>query len=140
MTRSVDHQLYDLFANVCKIISENDESKQAIATALDVIVRELHEERAPRRNETISEMKGVDQILADFDPGNSPAVQGLIRHFGGMLSRPELFSIAECVRNLQPTSMTPLTRMERRRKSTLLKWYDTNWTAIEPLLSRIDFD
>jgi hypothetical protein len=104
------------------------------------MVRELHQESSPRRSETVAEMKELEDRLGNFDPTKSPAFQGLVRHFGSILSRPELYSIAQCVREMQPASMTPLTRMERRRKSALLKWYDTNWTSIEPLLTRIDFD
>jgi hypothetical protein len=140
MARPIHVQLYPLFADLYAIAAGKDESKQSIEAALDRIVRELHQESSPRRSETVAEMKQLEDKLGNFDPTNSPAFHGLVRHFGSILSRPELYSIAQCVREMQPTSMTPLTRMERRRKSALLKWYDTNWTTIETLLSRIDFD
>jgi hypothetical protein len=85
-------------------------------------------------------MKGVDAMLGNFDPAASPALAGIRLHFGVMPSRPELFSIAEVVHDLDPNSITPLTRMHKRRKMALLKWFDANWQAIQPLLNRLDFD
>jgi hypothetical protein len=140
MRQSVQNQLYDLFGNVYRILHDKEDAQAGIESALDVIVRELHQESSHRRSETISEMKGVEKMLDGFDPDRSPAIEGISRHFGLLPSRPELFSIAECLRDMQPTIMTPLTRMHRRRKMALLKWFDANWSVIQPLLCRIEYD
>jgi hypothetical protein len=140
MAQHAQNQMYGLFGNIYTILHEKEETRNGIAAGLDDIVRELRQESSHRRSETISEMRGVDQMLAGFDPTHSPALTGIIRHFGVSPTRPELFSIAQCVRGIQPTRMTPLTRMHRRRKMTLLKWFDVNWTVIEPLLSQIEYD
>jgi hypothetical protein len=140
MAQTTQDCLYSLFGNLYKIISEDQTSKKPLEAALDGIVRELRQESFHRRSETIAEMRGVEQMLGDFNPETSPALAGITRHFGVIPSRPELFSIAQCLRDLDPDNLTPLARMHRRRKMALLKWFDANWTMIEPLLSRIDFD
>jgi hypothetical protein len=132
--------LYGLFAHLCRIISEDQTAKGKLETALDGVVRELRQEPFHRRSETIAEMKGVEQMLGDFNPEAAPAIAGITRHFGVIPSRPELFSIAQCLHDLDPANIAPLARMHRRRKMALLKWFDANWTIIEPLLRRIDFD
>jgi hypothetical protein len=140
MNNTIQHQLSDLFRDVYKILSEKEDCRTNLETALDGIVRELREERPQRRNETISEMRGVERMLSNFDPTTSPALPGIVHHFGIMPSRSELYSIAQVIHSVQPTATAPLTRTHKRRKLALLQWFDAHWDAIEPTLSQIDFE
>jgi hypothetical protein len=140
MSEPVQNQLYDLFGHLYRIIGQQAEVKTMVESALDTTVRELVQQSLTRRSETITEMKGVEKLLGDFNPEISPAVAGIVHHFGVMPSRPELFSIAECIKQIGPANIGPLTRMHKRRKLALLKWYDQNWDVIATLLPQINFE
>jgi hypothetical protein len=54
--------------------------------------------------------------------------------FGPDLKQEELVSIAELIAKRLDIR---LDRDARRRKIVMVKWFDENWTAVEPLLSAI---
>jgi hypothetical protein len=83
------------------------------------------------------EKERISGRLGDFNPKDSPVWREITRRFGKNLKQPELLSMANV---LASNAGIKLDRDARRRKTVLLKWFDENWTVIQPYLDYVVFE
>jgi hypothetical protein len=80
------------------------------------------------------EQDRIRRRLNGFNWKRSTVWHQLCNAYGPKLNQEELVSIADLVANHLNIK---LDRDARRRKIVLLKWFDENWAAIQPLLHNI---
>jgi hypothetical protein len=127
-------RLYPIFSEVYRLIAEHPELERTLTTELATIAKELRKENIRRRDESATEMKIVSKLTKDFDCQFSPAWKAICARFGENLKASELFSIAQTVYEKYSGQLSDLGRLQRRRKTVLLKWYDENWPFLESIL------
>jgi hypothetical protein len=80
------------------------------------------------------ELERVQKRINGFNWRRSTAWRQLSKVFGPHLKQEELVSIAELIAKKLDIR---LDRDARRRKIVMLKWFEENWVAVEPLLAAI---
>jgi hypothetical protein len=83
------------------------------------------------------EKERISGRLGDFNAKDSSAWKEITRRFGKNLKQPELLSMANVVAS---NAGIKLDRDARRRKTVLLKWFEENWTVIQPYLDYVVFE
>jgi hypothetical protein len=78
--------------------------------------------------------KRIASRLDGFNPKDTPAWREITRRFGASIKQPELVSIASV---LAQSTNIKLDRDAKRRKAVLIKWFEENWTTIEPFLDYV---
>ncbi|KAH0786439.1 hypothetical protein GPJ56_009650 [Histomonas meleagridis] len=94
----------------------------------------ITDQMAPQGFSLNGEKIRVAVRLAGFDAKESPVVQDINRRFGSDIKQGELVNIAAIIAE---NAGIKLDRDAKRRKSVLLKWFDENWTKIQPYLDYI---
>lgn len=93
------------------------------------------------RTQNESERKKIDERLRGFSLNESKAWKSICEQFGPNLNQSELLSIAEvlCLEVNQTQRNLPLKvdREAKRRKEVLIKWFDENYTDLQPHLKTI---
>lgn len=84
--------------------------------------------------------KGKERLIVErqvdgFDPENTIAWKTIQLKFSTGIRHPELLSIAYILEKIG--HLPKITRTCRRSYVVLIKWFNENWTEIEPLLNRI---
>jgi hypothetical protein len=80
------------------------------------------------------ERERVQKRVDGFNWKRSTAWKRLTASYGPHLKHEELLSIADLVAKKLDIR---LDRDARRRKIVMIKWFEENWAAVEPLLSKI---
>ena len=103
--------------------------------------------KAPEKNEQSStsgeecgnkeELERVRLRVKNFDWKKSKVWKILTQQFGEKLTHEELTSVAELLSN---SLKIKLDRDAKRRKIVLVKWFEENWSYIEPVLRYIVLD
>jgi hypothetical protein len=69
--------------------------------------------------------------LTGFNVKDNPAWKEITAKFGTNIKQPELLSIADV---LARHANIKLDRDAKRRKAVLIKWFNENWTSLQPWL------
>ncbi|OHT05398.1 hypothetical protein TRFO_06001 [Tritrichomonas foetus] len=85
-------------------------------------------------NEGNKEKERINSRLNGFNPKDNPAWREITQRFGNNIKQPELLSIATVLAN---NASLKLDRDAKRRKSVLIKWFEENWSAIQPFLDYV---
>jgi hypothetical protein len=84
----------------------------------------------PQHRETEKEWK--NRIMKNFNPQDSAPWKFLQEWWSDQISREEIVSLGQvCAHELGPLKL-PLEY--RRRKETMIKWFDEHWDVIRPFL------
>lgn len=88
-------------------------------------------------NQITEEKIRIQKRIQGFKWRDSRVWEFLTARFGHKLTQDELVSIADLI--CRQTQLR-LDRDARRRKVVLLKWFEENWTIVQPLLHIIVLD
>jgi hypothetical protein len=90
-----------------------------------------HEITLSRLPQRVDEKGWLAREMAGFDPNLSPAWRFLTEQHGDRIRKEEIVSLGQvCSARLD----IPLVREYKRRKETMLKWFDNHWDIIHPFL------
>jgi hypothetical protein len=76
----------------------------------------------------------IARRLGGSNAKDSPVWKAITQRFGSNIKQPELLSMAQV---LAAQANVRLDRDAKRRKSVLIKWFEENWTAVEPFLQYV---
>jgi hypothetical protein len=93
------------------------------------------EQFLPHKMEVRKDRQHIAQILKTFNYQTSDAWTILTHHFSSGIRHRELRSIAFILSKI--FNIPPITRDAHRSYPVLIKWFQENWTAIEPVLPLI---
>ncbi len=74
-----------------------------------------------------------DYMLENFKPEETEAYRYLTTRFGQTVSKEQIVTLGQIISHL---THIELTREWKRRKATILKWFDMNFDAIKPVLDK----
>jgi hypothetical protein len=86
---------------------------------------------APPPVDGSKEKDRIASRLNGFNSKDNTVWKAITQRFGANIKQPELLSMAQV---LASHANIKLDRDAKRRKSVLIKWFEENWTAIEPFL------
>jgi hypothetical protein len=86
---------------------------------------------ATQQVDTSKEKDRIANRLSGFNSKDNRVWKTITEKFGTNIKQPELLSMASV---LASHANIKLDRDAKRRKSVLIKWFEENWTAIEPFL------
>jgi hypothetical protein len=81
--------------------------------------------------DTSKEKDRIASRLNGFNSKDNSVWKAITQRFGANIKQPELLSMALI---LASHANVKLDRDAKRRKSVLIKWFEENWSAIEPFL------
>jgi hypothetical protein len=133
-------QLYFAIGRIYSLLAYFPELEAQHIKQLRQLIDSLECVDAKKRNESADEVKKVKQLMKDFSQDESLAWKQMCNHFGRELQHSELFSLAQTIAELHGSELSAPGRLERRRRTMLIRWFDSNWEIIEPTLSRISWN
>ena len=82
-----------------------------------------------------SEASTIAKCLGDYVYQSSKVWGELKRKFSPAVTHHELISVARIIASIIP--INPISRNEKRSFPILIRWYETNWTAIQTVIGSI---
>jgi hypothetical protein len=118
-----------------ELVSKAPTVEPEVVRCLTMLLQFLNLDGSEGESESARERSRVDEFMRGFDPATSAAGLALAEHFGSDMTLNRLREFAARMTARLGRAVTPLERIHKRRKSVLIKWFDENWTAIEPMLA-----
>lgn len=140
-------RLNDACKRIKQLVRDRPSDKEAIKEKIIKLDKLLHNknyyssqsekysgDETVGHSQTEIERRRVDKRLKGFVVKESRAWKQICQHYGSNLNQVELLSIAEV---LGYALHIRVDREAKRRKEVLIKWFEENIEAIEPMLDRI---
>jgi hypothetical protein len=91
-----------------------------------------------RVSQQIYEREWLAREMTGFVPQEAEAWKYLTRRFGGKIAKEEILSLAQISSVFNTDLEFPLVREYKRRKETIIKWFEANFLRLRPFLETVE--